>query len=161
MSPTLQTTFLWLRRLFAAAVLFSVTWGSLTDADGLRAHEMVHLLANLYRATEIPIDKWIHGMMYFGVCGSLWMALPSRIRHLPSPLIAFLGASFWGFLMECAQWVFTQLGWAKRNFDLLDICANLCGAFVATLLILLFLFLLHHLVHLYKTLYRRKFPTQK
>ncbi len=147
MIHALKISWLWVRRCFAASVLFAVTWASLTDADGLRAHEMTHLLANIYRMTGIPMDKIVHFFMYFGVCGALWMAFPTRVKKIPSPWVAFILATLWGVLMECLQWLETQLGWGQRGFDILDMLANLCGALTATRSILLALLLWQLFIH--------------
>ncbi len=146
MKQTLKVSWLWVRRSFAASVLFAVTWASLTDADGLRAHEVTHLLANIYRMTGLPMDKIVHFLMYFGVCGALWMAFPARVKNIPSPWAACILATLWGALMECLQWLETRLGWGQRGFDILDMLANLCGALTATGCILLALLLWQQLI---------------
>ncbi len=134
---SIDVLWLWVRRLFAVAVLGVVTWSSLTDTDGLRAHEMAHFLAHLHRMTGFAMDKIAHFLMYFGVCGALWSAFPSRVKGLPSVVAAFIGANLWGFLMECVQGIETLFGLGQRRFDLWDMVANGCGAMVAMGVILL------------------------
>ncbi len=143
---------LWLRRALAATILFTVSWLSLTDSDGLRAHEFTHFLAQLTRATHIPMDKWVHAIMYFAVCGAFWIAFPST-RRFSAPWAAFCCATLWGFLIECAQGFFTALGIIHRNFDWLDALANACGALLATLCILVWLLLWRRLLAAYRRIH--------
>ncbi|MBQ9694079.1 MAG: VanZ family protein, partial [Kiritimatiellae bacterium] len=92
-----------------------------------------HFLTYCYHLTGIVIDKLAHFLMYFAVCGALWIALPARFYHIPSPLWAFLIATLWGLLMEVLQGVLTSLHIISRAFDLHDAVANLLGAAAASL----------------------------
>lgn len=79
---------------------------------------------------DIPLmDKWVHFLL-FGVFSLLWMmAYPSeKIKHLL--IIASIGALF-GWLIEELQGLLSFLGRAK---DLLDIEADLLGAFLGAFL---------------------------
>lgn len=127
----LEKGWLWARRGLALAVLGTVTWLSLADGESLRAEVETPWFWGLVRALGVPADKAAHAVMYFGLCGTLWMALPGRVRGVPSPWWAFGAAVAWGALMECGQWAVTALGWACRSFDLRDMAANACGAAVA------------------------------
>lgn len=125
--------FLLARQGLALAVLAAVTWLSLADGGGLRAEMGSPWLWEIVRALGVPADKAAHGVMYFGLCGTLWMALPGRVGGLSSPWWAFAAAVAWGALMECGQSAVTALGWANRSFDLNDMAANACGALAAAL----------------------------
>ena len=129
-----QHLILWLRRLFATAMLCTVTNLSLSDSDGLRRHEITHLLVQFRRLTGIPEDKTVHFLMYAALAGAIWLALPARIRRLPSPLVAFVIAALWGILMEYAQWFVSAMGWGHRSFDVFDMLANACGAAASMIL---------------------------
>ena len=122
---------LWARRALALAVLVAVTWLSLADESCVRAELEAPWFWELVLALGVPADKVAHATMYFGVCGTLWLALPGRLRGVPSPWWAFGAAVAWGALMECGQWCVTELGWARRGFDVLDMAANACGAGMA------------------------------
>lgn len=130
---------LWLRRAFAGLILAAVTYLSLADSDGMRQHELLHLLVRIYRATGIAMDKQVHAAMYFVVCGALWLAMRHRPTSWPTPLKAWLMATGWGVLMEFAQWAETALGLGRRGFDVADMVANACGAAIAALLCALWL----------------------
>ena len=130
---------LWLRRAFAGLILAAVTYLSLADSDGMRQHELLHLLVRIYRATGIAMDKQVHAAMYFAVCWALWLAMRHRSTGWPTPLKAWLMATGWGVLMEFAQWAETALGLGRRGFDVADMVANACGAATAALLCALWL----------------------
>ncbi|MDO4527812.1 MAG: hypothetical protein Q4C03_03395 [bacterium] len=136
MKSVLWLIFTWMRRSFAAVVLLVVMVVSLMDTTGMQAHEIQHLLAHFYRATGILPDKVVHFLLYFGVCGALWVGFPLRFWGRRSALWAFLFAVGWGCLMEVFQGVCALLGWGARGFDFHDMFANGCGAFVALLLCL-------------------------
>lgn len=133
-SRTWQDGVLLLRRALAGVILAGVTWLSLTDSDGLRAHEVLHILVRIYRATGVAMDKQVHAAMYFAVCGAVWLAMRHRPNAWPTPLKAFLFATGWGMLMEFAQLAETALGWGRRGFDVADMVANACGAAAAALI---------------------------
>ncbi len=124
----------WGRQAIAVGVLSMVTWLSLTDSDGMRQHELMHLLVKIHRLTGLQPDKIVHMAMYFCVCGALWIALPGRLWRCPSPVWAFVFATMWGVLMELMQALVTMLGWAQRGFDWQDMLANAVGALLATFL---------------------------
>lgn len=131
--PLLQHLFLRTRQCFAVCILLCVTYLSLSDSDGMRQHEVMHFLVSIHRIVGCEVDKIVHFLMYFAVSGALWIALPARLCHLPSPLCACLIATCWGFLMELLQALLTWLAWASRAFDLMDAFANFLGATTAAL----------------------------
>ena len=136
---------LWLRRGFAGLILSAVTYLSLADSDGMRQHEVLHLLVRIYRATGIAMDKQVHAAMYFAVCGALWLAMRHQPKGWPTPLKAWLMATGWGVLMEFAQLAETALGLGQRGFDVADMAANACGAAAAALLCALWLALARYI----------------
>lgn len=131
--PLWQEHFLLPRRLLALALLLATLWLSLTDTDGLRQHELMHLLVHLHRLTTLAIDKLVHGTMYFTLCGALWLAVRHRGRRLRPLGVAFLGAFGWGLLMEILQFLSAHLHLGNRSFDLNDLFANGIGALAAVL----------------------------
>lgn len=131
MKSLLWQWFIWARRLVSAVVLLMVAYFSLTDTDGMRMHEIQHLLAHIYRYTGLQADKVVHIIMYFSVCGGLWIGLPLRLWGRPSAVWAFWMAVGWGVLMEVCQWGVSACGLVARSFDMADVFANTFGAFVA------------------------------
>ncbi|MEG2724302.1 MAG: VanZ family protein [Kiritimatiellia bacterium] len=125
-------------RLMTLVVTGFITWVSLTEPSHFSGMKGWQWLLHLQQMMGVGIDKVIHFALYFSLAFFIWLALPQGVkRNLNRSLIVFSLASLWGAGMEILQLLGTQQGWWHRNFDWNDIIANVLGAAVSTILLMI------------------------
>lgn len=81
------------------------------------------------------IDKLVHSFFHFVLTTLCFLFLKSKFQSSKKPLLlSFLFSFFFGIGIEIAQGVFTE----TRQADLFDVLANLSGASLSIMLIVLF-----------------------
>jgi VanZ family protein len=115
----LKPLFLWLAILwtFAIAFLCLARFGHMPKVGLRNADKYVHFIFHF-----VFLVLWV---LYFRTNNQKGIALNTILK-------VFLMSFLFGFLVEIAQFLFTD----TRKYDLLDILANTSGAFTASLIVL-------------------------